>query len=55
MEAESLELEKKVILKEYRRLLRSLKKNVSARDKAQIRKAFELAAESHNDMRRKSN
>jgi guanosine-3',5'-bis(diphosphate) 3'-pyrophosphohydrolase len=54
MEAESLELEKKVILKEYRRLLRSLKKNVSARDKAQIRKAFELAAESHNDMRRKS-
>jgi len=54
MESESLELEKKVILKEYRRLLRSLKKNVSSRDKAQIRKAFELAAESHNDMRRKS-
>lgn len=54
MEPESLELEKKVILKEYRRLLRSLKKNVSTRDKAQIRKAFELAAESHNNMRRKS-
>ena len=46
--------EKKLILKEYRGLLRSLKKNVSLQEKKLIRQAFELAMESHKDMRRKS-
>ncbi len=46
--------EKKVILKEYRGLLRSLKKNVSPQEKKLIRRAFELAMNSHQDMRRKS-
>jgi guanosine-3',5'-bis(diphosphate) 3'-pyrophosphohydrolase len=46
--------EKKLILKEYRALLRSLKKNVSPQEKKMVRKAFELAMESHKDMRRKS-
>lgn len=46
--------EKNVILKEYKGLLRSFKKNISAQEKKLIRKAFELAAESHKDMRRKS-
>ena len=46
--------EKKVILKEYRGLLRSLKKNVTPREKKWVREAFELAMESHKDMRRKS-
>ncbi|MFN8323832.1 MAG: bifunctional (p)ppGpp synthetase/guanosine-3',5'-bis(diphosphate) 3'-pyrophosphohydrolase [Chitinophagales bacterium] len=46
--------ENKIILKEYRALLRSLRKNVSAQEKKQIRTAFELAVDSHKDMRRKS-
>jgi GTP pyrophosphokinase len=46
--------EKKFILKEYRALLRSLRKNVSPQEKKLIRQAFELAMESHKDMRRKS-
>ena len=46
--------EKKLILKEFRGLLRSLKKNVSLQEKKLIRQAFELAMESHKDMRRKS-
>ena len=49
-----LEEEKKLILKEYRSLLRSLRKNVSAAEKKMVREAFELAMESHKDMRRKS-
>src|ERR1041385_674974 len=49
-----LEQEKKTILKEYRGLLRSLRKNVSPQEKKMLRKAFELAMESHKDMRRKS-
>ncbi|MES2621341.1 MAG: bifunctional (p)ppGpp synthetase/guanosine-3',5'-bis(diphosphate) 3'-pyrophosphohydrolase [Bacteroidota bacterium] len=49
-----IENEKKTILKEYRSLLRSLRKNVSAQEKKMVRKAFELAMESHKDMRRKS-
>lgn len=48
------EQEKKLILKEYRALLRGLRKNVSAQEKKQIRRAFELAVESHKNMRRKS-
>ncbi len=46
--------EKKMILKEYRSLLRSLRKNVSSQEKKMVREAFELAMESHKDMRRKS-
>ena len=49
-----IDVEKKLILKEYRALLRSLKKNVSPQEKKMVRKAFELAVESHKDMRRKS-
>ena len=43
--------EKKTILKEYRGLLRSLRKNVSPQEKKMVRKAFELAMESHKPMR----
>ena len=46
--------EKKMILKEYGGLLRSLKKNASPQEKKMVRTAFELAMESHKDMRRKS-
>jgi guanosine-3',5'-bis(diphosphate) 3'-pyrophosphohydrolase len=49
-----IESEKKMILKEYRSLLRSLRNSVTAQDKKRIRKAFEMAMESHKDMRRKS-
>jgi GTP pyrophosphokinase len=49
-----LELEKKLILKEYRGLLRALRKTVSLQEKKMIRAAFELAMESHKEMRRKS-
>lgn len=46
--------EKKLILKEYRALLRSLKQNITKQGKKNIREAFELAMESHANMRRKS-
>lgn len=49
-----LEAEKKMILKEYRALLRSLRKNVTPVEKKMIREAFELSMEAHKDMRRKS-
>src|SRR5579863_1310290 len=49
-----IDSEKKQILKEYRGLLRSLKKNVSLQEKKLVRRAFEMAMESHKDMRRKS-
>ncbi|MCC6721498.1 MAG: bifunctional (p)ppGpp synthetase/guanosine-3',5'-bis(diphosphate) 3'-pyrophosphohydrolase [Bacteroidia bacterium] len=48
------ELEKKEILKKYRHLLRSAKRVVTKEDKKLIRDAFELSAESHKEMRRKS-
>lgn len=48
------EKEKKTILKEYRALLRVLKPRMTASDKKTIRLAFEMAAEAHKDMRRKS-
>lgn len=48
------EEEKKLILREYRALLRSLKSRIKKGDKARIRRAFELSAEAHKDMRRKS-
>ncbi|NUM32096.1 MAG: bifunctional (p)ppGpp synthetase/guanosine-3',5'-bis(diphosphate) 3'-pyrophosphohydrolase [Bacteroidetes bacterium] len=48
------ELEKKEIVKRYRHLLRSAKRVLNKEDKKLIREAFELSAESHKEMRRKS-
>ncbi|RYE29503.1 MAG: bifunctional (p)ppGpp synthetase/guanosine-3',5'-bis(diphosphate) 3'-pyrophosphohydrolase, partial [Sphingobacteriaceae bacterium] len=49
-----LEAEKKEILKRYRSLLRACKSTLQKGDERMIRKAFEVAVESHQDMRRKS-
>jgi len=49
-----LETEKTEILKRYRALLRASKSTLQKGDKRMIRKAFEMALESHKDMRRKS-
>jgi guanosine-3',5'-bis(diphosphate) 3'-pyrophosphohydrolase len=49
-----LEAEKNEILKRYRALLRACKSTLQKGDKKMIRKAFEMALESHKDMRRKS-
>ena len=46
--------EKKLILREYRALLRSLKTKLKPGDKMLLRNAFEMAAEAHKTMRRKS-
>jgi GTP pyrophosphokinase len=48
------EQEKKVILREYRALLRGLKSSIKPGDRKVIRTAFEMAAEAHKSMRRKS-
>lgn len=48
------EQEKKLILREYRGLLRSLKAKLKKGDKELVRQAFELSAEAHKTMRRKS-
>lgn len=48
------EQEKKLILREYRALLRSLKQRIKKGDRKTIRRAFEIAADAHKDMRRKS-
>ena len=48
------EEEKKIILREYRALLRSLKESLKKGDKALLRHAFEIAVDAHKDMRRKS-
>ena len=48
------EQEKKLILREYRALLRSLKTKLKPGDKELIRHAFEMAADAHKTMRRKS-
>ena len=47
-------LEKKEILKEYRRLLGNVQFNLRKRDRERIRQAFEMAIEYHAGMRRKS-
>lgn len=49
-----LEEEKLEILRRYRSLLRVCHRSKSRNDRARIRKAFELSAEAHKDMRRKS-
>lgn len=48
------ELEKKTILREYRFLLKSLKPKLKPGDKELVRRAFEMSAEAHKTMRRKS-
>ncbi len=50
----SEEEEKKDILREYRALLRVLKQRLKPGDKILMRSAFEIAAEAHKTMRRKS-
>lgn len=49
-----LEAQNKLILKHYRALLRTLRNNTTRQEKKMIREAFELAMDSHQDMRRKS-
>lgn len=48
------EKDKQLILKEYRALLRNMKKNLSTAEKKEVRLAFEMANDAHKDMRRKS-
>lgn len=48
------EQEKKEILRHYRSLLRSLKTKLKKGDKELVRTAFEMAADAHKTMRRKS-
>lgn len=48
------EQEKKLILREYRSLLRALKSRIKPGDRKLIRTAFEMSAEAHKTMRRKS-
>jgi GTP pyrophosphokinase len=48
------EQEKKLILREYRSLLRSIKARIKPGDRKLLRTAFEMAAEAHKTMRRKS-
>ncbi|MDB5201890.1 MAG: bifunctional (p)ppGpp synthetase/guanosine-3,5-bis(diphosphate) 3-pyrophosphohydrolase [Ferruginibacter sp.] len=48
------EEEKKEILREYRALLRVLKAKLKPGDKVLLRRAFEMSAEAHQTMRRKS-
>jgi len=49
-----IEAEKTEILKRYRALLRACKSTLQKGDKRMIRKAFDMALDSHKDMRRKS-
>ncbi len=48
------EQERKEILRQYRSLLRSLRPNLKSGDKELVRAAFEMAANAHKSMRRKS-
>jgi GTP pyrophosphokinase len=48
------EQERKEILRQYRALLRSLRPKLKRSDKELVRTAFEMAAEAHRTMRRKS-
>ena len=50
----SEEEERKLILREYRSLLRALKLRLKRGDKKLVRRAFEIAADAHQHMRRKS-
>ena len=46
--------EKKLILRHYRALLRQLSSKLKKSDKEIVRRAFEMSAEAHKTMRRKS-
>ena len=48
------EQEKKEIVRHYRALLRTLRAKLKKGDKELLRTAFEMAAEAHQTMRRKS-
>lgn len=48
------EQEKKLILRQYRALLKLLRSKLKKGDKEMVRRAFEIAAEAHKTMRRKS-
>ena len=48
------EEEKKLILREYRALLRALKHRLKKGDRKMVRRAFEISVDAHKDMRRKS-
>lgn len=50
----SEEEEKKEIIRQYRALLRALRQKLKKGDKELVRTAFEMAAEAHKTMRRKS-
>ena len=50
----SEELDKKLILRDYRKLLRYSQSVISKDDLVLIKKAFEISLEAHKDMRRKS-
>jgi GTP diphosphokinase / guanosine-3',5'-bis(diphosphate) 3'-diphosphatase len=50
----SVEEEKKEIVRQYRSLLKCLKPKLKPGDKELVRRAFEMAAEAHRTMRRKS-
>src|SRR5947209_195948 len=50
----NFEQEKKLILREYRSLLRGLRARIKPGDRKLIRHAFEMAADAHKSMRRKS-
>ena len=56
METKSIseELDKKLILRDYRRLLRYSQSVISKDDLVLIKKAFKISLEAHKDMRRKS-
>ena len=54
MQAIDLELERKEILRRYRKLLYSIRHQISKAERKQIRLAFNLSLEAHKDMRRKS-
>ncbi len=48
------EQEKRIILREYRALLRGLKHRIKKGDRDLLRRAFEIAADAHKETRRKS-
>lgn len=48
------EEEKKELLRRYRNLLKACRRKLDKKDKEQIRKAFNVAMEAHQDVRRKS-
>ena len=56
METKSIseELDKKLILRDYRKLLRYSQSVISKNDLVLIKKAFKISLEAHKDMRRKS-